>query len=83
MASFSIEDLTGAQYDEVELIVGQSIESDDVPKIKLVRAVGYVRTKEREPGLTHAEYNRRSVAQQIADSGLSDEDPTEGKDASS
>lgn len=79
--AFSLQDLTGVQYDEVELIVGRALDSGDVSNVKVARAVGYVRTKEHQPGLTHAEYNTRSIAQQLADSGLSDEDDAEGKDA--
>ena len=76
--AFRIDDLTGVQYDEVELIIGAPI-GPEVPWAKIARAVGYVRTKADSPGLTHAEYNTRTVAEQIKDSGLVDEDDEAGK----
>lgn len=76
--AFKIDMLTGAQYDEVELIIGTPI-GPEVPFAKIARAVGYVRTKAAKPGLTHADYNERTVAQQIADSGLVAEDDEAGK----
>ncbi|WP_432793948.1 hypothetical protein [Rhodococcus ruber] len=70
MADFTLQDLTGEQYDEVELIVGQPLDQPGYSNVKLLRAVGYVRTKEHQPDLKHSEYNKRPIAQQIADSGL-------------
>lgn len=81
--AFSLQDLTGEQYDEVELIVGQPIETPGTSMVKVMRAVGYVRAKATDPDLTFTDYNRRSVAEQIAASGMNEDDDAEGKDASS
>ena len=79
MARFRIEDLTGEQYDEVELLLGAEI-TPDTPLRKLARAVGFVRTKTVDPSVKYDEYNKLTVAQQIEDSGLVDaEDDDAGK----
>lgn len=79
MARFRIEDLTGEQYDEVELLLGAEV-TNETPLRKLARAVGYVRTKAVDPSVKYDEYNKLTVAQQITDSGLVDsEDDEAGK----
>lgn len=83
MARFTLDELTGEQYDEVELLLGSEVTAD-TPLRKLARAVGFVRTKAVDPSVKYEEYNRRTVAQQIDDSGLrDDEDDEAGKDATS
>ncbi len=48
MARFQIDELTGEQYDEVELLLGTEVTSE-IPLRKLARAVGYVRCKIADP----------------------------------
>lgn len=81
MARFQIDELTGEQYDEVELLLGTEVTSE-IPLRKLARAVGYVRCKIADPALKYDEYNKRTISQHIDDSGLvAGEDDEAGKDA--
>ncbi|MGW9567138.1 hypothetical protein [Prescottella equi] len=74
-----IDNLTGAQLDEVETILG--VPYIDAPPVKLARVVGYIRRK-REQGSTDTwdEYNQLSVREQIAASGYLEDEDDEGKD---
>lgn len=79
--SFELQDLTGAQFDELEEILGGPY--DQAHNVKLSRATGYIRRKAEQPGLTWEQWNQLPVKDQIAAAGFKDEDEdedTEGKD---
>jgi len=61
-----LTELTGAEYDDVEMIVGQPLDSAGLSGVKLTRAVGYVIARRADPGLTWPVFNERPVAEQMA-----------------
>ena len=61
-----LTELTGAEYDDVETIVGQPLDATGLSGVKLTRAVGFVIARRDDPSLTWPKFNERPVAEQMA-----------------
>lgn len=74
-AKFDLTDLTGEEYDEVEIIVGKELDGKGgVSGVRLTRAMGFVLARRTDPSLTWPEFNKRPVSEQMAYTQDNDED---------